>query len=125
MTEPVADVGDWVASASVVDWRGEPARGIVCAVVTRTTYDDETGERADAVSYRVRDPDDGDRFRNRVIPDGDAVVGLAATPRDVGRLARRLAKEIGALERGGKIPALTYSEVMAWHDVTGLLRVVG
>jgi hypothetical protein len=121
----VADVGDWVASASVVDYRGEPVRGIVCAVVSQPSYDDETGERTDAVSYRVRDPDNPDRFANKVIPDTSAVVGVAATPRDVGRLARRLAKEIGNLERGGKVPPITYQEKVAWHDVARLLGVVG
>ena len=121
-------VGSWARSKTIVDHRGDPAGGIVCAILGGPIYDTDTGEIKDATCYRVRDPDDLDRMRFRLlgVADVDPAESTMAHPREVGRLARRLAYEIGRSKRStGIARELGHAEIMAWTDVHALLVAVG
>jgi len=122
-------VGSWAYSKTIIDSRGEPSGGIVCAILGGPIYDTDTGEIRDATQYRVRDPDDLDRFRVKLfgVADVDPADATMAHPREVGRLARRLAYEIGRSKNRTSTVAkeLSHAEIMAWTDIHALIAAVG
>jgi len=121
------DVGSWLRSRSIVDLDGEPVGGICCRIDRQTLFESDTGEIRDVTLYRVRHPDDRDPLRMRILDgaDIDPATAWPATPKEVGRLVRRVCFEIGrSRNRTGIARELGAHETTAVVDCAAVLAAV-
>ena len=121
-------VGTWIRSKTIVNSFDEAVGGIVCEIVRLDRYDPDTGEITYTAAYRVRDCNDPDTLRARVLTGDDIDPGDAwpASTYDIARLVRRICFEIGRSKSRAARAAreLRPHETSALYDALDVARAV-